>query len=119
MIEKVEGFDNQVESSPLAHREVLERAQIKVNEARSRKAFRAKPDGREASGKAPLCSSSAPVNGLMGSPAAERHDWSHLDVTQNLAEQDVPFASCPNPLMRNCSYIASGLRRAGFAGGWL
>jgi len=58
-----------------------------------RRVFRAKFKGREASGNARLCSSSAPVNAFDGSPAAEGHDRGDLNVTQDLTDQDVPLAS--------------------------
>src|SRR6266849_1644481 len=93
MIEKIKGFNNEVQLSPFAHRKVLKHAQIKVDEAWC--AQRISRDTERTRGKRKGAAMLLVCAGqrVYGSPAAECNDWRDLDVSQDLSDEDVALTS--------------------------
>src|SRR3989442_15388738 len=93
MIEKVKGFHNEVEPSPVAHRKILKHAQIKVDEAWCAQSISRQTERTRGKWKGPAMLLVCAGQWIDGSPAAECNDWRDLDVSQDLADEDVALTS--------------------------
>src|SRR5438445_13498628 len=93
MIEEVEGFYHKVKPSHFSHREILERAQVQVDEARSVQSVpgysRRTGNERKRQVVFLVCSGKR----IDGTPAAERQYRRDLDVTEKLADKNVSLAA--------------------------
>src|SRR2546425_8777571 len=94
MVKKIKGFYNEIQPSPFTHGKVFEGAQIEVDEARCAQSVSRKTQRTRGKGKCAAMLFVRAGQRVDRSSAAERHDWRDFDVTQNLADEDVPFASC-------------------------
>src|SRR6266849_5824859 len=95
MIEKIKSFYHEVKSSPLAHGKVFKHTQIKVDEARCVHNIPSKTQWSRGKRKRAAVFFVSAGQWIDRSSAAEGHDWRDLDVSQDLADEDVRFASRP------------------------
>src|SRR6266849_4457779 len=95
MVEDIKGFYHQVQPSSFAKGKVFEHAQIKVNEARCAQGISRKTERTRRKWKGTVVLVVCPSYCIDWSSTAERYDWSDLDMTKDISDQRVPFASRP------------------------
>src|SRR5712692_3728600 len=93
MIEDIKCLYHQVEPSSFAKWKVFEHTKIKVDEARCAQSISSKTERTRRKRKGAVVLLVCPGHCIDWSSAAERYDWSDLDVSEDLTNEDVPFAS--------------------------
>src|SRR5882672_308586 len=93
MIEDIKGFYHQVQPSSFAKWKVFEHTKIKVDEARCAQGISCKTKRTRGKRKCAVVLLVCPGHSIDWSSTAERRDWSDLDLSEYLANEDVAFAS--------------------------
>ena|ERR1700674_3480980 len=93
MIEDIKGFYHQVQPSSFAKWKVFKHAKIKVDEARCAQTISCKTNRTRRKRKGAVVLLVCPSHWIDWSSTAEGNDWSDLDVSEYLANEEVAFAS--------------------------
>src|SRR5882762_1766105 len=95
MIEDIKGFYHQVQPSSFAKWKEFQHTKIKINEAWRAQGISRKTERTGGEWKSAAVLFVCPSQRIGWSSAAECYDWSDLDVSEDLANEDVPLASRP------------------------